>query len=177
MDWKHWYMELEQDDESWDVSEEIVLRGVVQLNFCGQPSEVEVEFIMGADSEEQAQTIEEPTQLQKKTWEQYMEYSSAIHPQVLESIHYHYASIVEKYRNAYSTWGEDPDEYAPYVKRPEQLLDRIQLMSVLISDSSAKDELYLNFSCSWDREHGLGVHMKQMKTEHIQGVYTLYDLE
>lgn len=66
MDWKQWYMELEQDDESWDVSEEIVLRGVVQLNFCGQPSEVEVEFIVGADSEEQAQTIEEPTQLQKR---------------------------------------------------------------------------------------------------------------
>lgn len=103
MDWKNWYMELEQDDESWDVSEEIVLRGVVHLNFCGQPSEVEVEFIVGADSEEQAQTIEEPTQLQN-TWEQYMEYSSAIHPQVLESIHHHYAGIVEKYRNAYSIW-------------------------------------------------------------------------
>ncbi|MGG1938220.1 hypothetical protein ABFY57_00245 [Paenibacillus polymyxa] len=28
MDWKHWYRELEQDDETWDVSEEVVLRGV-----------------------------------------------------------------------------------------------------------------------------------------------------
>ncbi|OAZ50773.1 DUF6985 domain-containing protein [Paenibacillus polymyxa] len=177
MDWKHWYRELEQDDETWDVSEEVVLRGVVHLDFCGQPSEIEAEFIVGADSEEQAQTIEEPTELQKKTWETYMACSSEIHPQVLESIHHYYVDIVEKYRKAYSSWGEDPNEYAPYVERPEQLLDRMQLISILISDSSEKDELYLNFSCSWDREHGLGVHLKQMKIGHIQGAYTLYDLE
>ena len=162
MDWKHWYRELEQDDETWDVSEEVVLRGVVHLDFCGHPSEVEVEFIVGADSEEQAQAIEEPTEPQRKTWEKYMACSSA---------------IVEKYRKAYSSWGEDPNEYAPYVERPEQLLDRMQLISILISDSSEKDELYLNFNCSWDREHGLGVHLKQLKIEHIQGLYTLYDLE
>ncbi|MGG1938221.1 hypothetical protein ABFY57_00250 [Paenibacillus polymyxa] len=103
--------------------------------------------------------------------------SSAIHPQVLESIYQHYVDIVEKYRKAYSSWGEDPNEYAPYVERPEQLLDRMQLISILISDSSEKDELYLNFNCSWDREHGLGIHLKQLKIEHIQGLYTLYDLE
>ncbi|AJE51976.1 MULTISPECIES: DUF6985 domain-containing protein [Paenibacillus] len=177
MDWKHWYRELEQDDETWDVSEEVVLRGVVHLDFCGHPSEVEVEFIVGADSEEQAQAIEEPTEPQRKTWEKYMACSSAIHPQVLESIYHHYVDIVEKYRKAYSLWGEDPNEYAPYVERPEQLLDRMQLISILISDSSEKDELYLNFNCSWDREHGLGVHLKQLKIEHIQGLYTLYDLE
>ncbi|PNQ87488.1 DUF6985 domain-containing protein [Paenibacillus polymyxa] len=177
MDWKHWYRELEQDDETWDVSEEVVLRGVVHLDFCGHPSEVEVEFIVGADSEEQAQAIEEPTEPQRKTWEKYMACSSAIHPQVLQSIYHHYVDIVEKYRKAYSLWGEDPNEYAPYVERPEQLLDRMQLISILISDSSEKDELYLNFNCSWDREHGLGVHLKQLKIEHIQGLYTLYDLE
>ncbi|MDP1510401.1 hypothetical protein L8C07_07650 [Paenibacillus sp. CMAA1739] len=177
MDWKHWYRELEQDDEAWDVSEEVVLRGMVHLDFCGQPSEVEVEFIVGADSEEHAQAIEEPTGLQKKTWEKYMACSSAIHPQVLESIHHYYVGIVEKYRKAYSSWGEDPNEYAPYMERPEQLLDRIQAVSILISDSSEQDELYLNFSCSWDREHGLGVHLKQMKINRIQGAYTLYDLE
>ncbi|WP_226002508.1 DUF6985 domain-containing protein [Paenibacillus sp. BJ-4] len=177
MDWKRWYSELEQDDEAWEVSEEVVLRGVAQLFFCGQNSQVEVEFIVKADSEEQAQAIQEPTEKQKRTWEQYMSYASTIHSQILKSIHHHYTSIVEKYRNVYSSWGEDPDEYAPYVERAEQLLERLQPVSILISDASEEDELYLNFSCSWDREHGLGVHIKQMKVEHIQGAYTLYDLE
>ncbi|TKH46090.1 hypothetical protein C1I60_04500, partial [Paenibacillus terrae] len=89
----------------------------------------------------------------------------------------YYVDVVEKYRNAYISWGEDPDEYAPYVERLEQLLERLQPVSILVPDSKEKDELYLNFSCSWDREHGLGVHMKQGTPKHIQGAYTLYDLE
>ncbi|KJD47577.1 DUF6985 domain-containing protein [Paenibacillus terrae] len=177
MNWERWYMELDQDDETWEVSEEVVLRGTVQLHFCGQDSEVEIEFMVSADSEEEAQAVREPKQEQKKTWEQYMAHGSDIHPHVLEAIHHYYADVVEKYQNAYTSWGEDLDEYAPYVERSEQLLKRLQPVSILIPDSAEEDELYLNFSCFWDREHGLGVHMKQGTPEHIQGAYTLYDLE
>ncbi|WP_052723671.1 DUF6985 domain-containing protein [Paenibacillus wulumuqiensis] len=177
-----WYEELELDDYPYDVSEEVILSGEFPVSFAGkEPALVQVEFVLAPESEEQIDEITEPTTRQKEIWETYLQQQENIHTEILQAIHTYYMKIEDQYRQAYAGQqaGGEPlelESIVPHVTRPQELLDYIELNGCLIQSAPGVGEMYLNFHCTWDTEHGLGVKLSDWHPSYIGGAYTLYDL-
>lgn len=178
-----WYSQLSLEDYAYDVTEEVTFEGEYSFQMRNQQLVIHVEFIQSVASEEEIDHLTAPSIVQQQLWEHYIEHCESIHEPVLQAIFNHYQHIEERYRQAWQIDPQDPttieerDQSIPYIRNYNQLADYITLQGFLIGDSASGDTYYLNFHCTWDTEHGLGVKMVNHQPVHVSTFYTAYDID
>lgn len=179
----NWYSQLVIEDYAYDVTEEITFEGEYSLDLMEQKVVIQVEFIQAIENEEEIEHLTAPPMIQQQLWEHYIQHCELIHLQVLQVIFAHYQQIEQQYRQAWqidpqdSTTIEERDKAIPYIQKPDQLKDYVTLQGFLIGDSASADTYYLNFHCTWDTEHGLGVKIVNHQPVHVSSFYTAYDMD
>lgn len=178
-----WYSQLTLEDYAYDVTEEVIFEGDYSIQIRNQQLVIHVEFIQSIASEEEIEHLTAPSKVQQQLWEYYIEHCEWIQEPVLQAIFNHYQHIEEQYRQAWQVDPEDPatieerDQSIPYIRTSDQIADYITLQGFLIGDSGSADTYYLNFHCTWDPEHGLGVKMVNHQPVHVSTFYTMYDID
>lgn len=178
-----WYTQLTLEDDAYDVTEEVTFEGDYTFQLMGQQVVMQVEFIQAIDNEEEIEHLTAPSIEQQQIWEHYIEHSEYIQQHVLQIVFEHYQKIEERYRQAWQIDPQDPatiqerDQSIPYITQPEQLKAYITLQGFLIKETSAEATYYLNFHCTWDTEHGLGVKVVNHQPVHVSTFYTAYDID
>lgn len=178
-----WYQQLIVDDYAYDVSEEVMLAGEYPIYFMNKKTVLQVEFIQAVANENEIELLKEPSIQQQQIWEHYIQHHEHIHSQVLQAIFDFYQQIEDRYRQAWEIDLQDPhalierDQSIPYVQQASQLKEYVTLQAFLIGDSPVEGTYYLNFHCTWDTEHGLGVKMVDHQPVHIGSFVTSYDID
>jgi len=178
-----WYSQLTIEDYAYDVTEEVTFEGEYSIQLKDRQVMIQVEFIQSVANEDEIEHLTAPPIAQQQLWEHYIEHYESIHELVLQSIFNHYQHIEERYRQAWQIDPQDPttieerDRSIPYIQKYNQIADYITLQSFLIGDSLSGDTYYLNFHCTWDTEHGLGVKMINHQPVHVSTFYTAYDID
>lgn len=178
-----WYTQLTLEDYAYDVTEEVTFEGQYTLDLIGQKALIQVEFIQAIDHEEEIEHLTAPSIEQQQIWEHYIEHSESIQQDVLQIVFEHYQKIEDRYRQAWQIDPQDPatieerDRAIPYITQYEQLKEYITLQGFLIKNPSSESSYYLNFHCTWDTEHGLGVKIVNHQPVHVSSFYTAYDID
>lgn len=85
---------------------------------------------------------------------------------ILKSIFHYYNKIRPQYEKAGPEWIKN----MPIIKTENEIKKMIRMNSITISDPTENQiEIGFNFSCDWDREHGLGVVFSKTKVIEVGG--------
>lgn len=141
-----WISALRQDDD--------LLVGNLSLPFLTQTEPVEVCFI-GQESG--------VTEEQIATLSGYLAKADTIHQEALLRIFADYKISQESYRQAFREWGEDPDENAPRITRPEELATLLLYQTLFIPARTEVGTFGMGFWAKWEREHGIGLRYLEWK--------------
>lgn len=100
---------------------------------------------------------------QKKALELLVDNEAEIHRKVREAIYNYYGQSYEVYNKAYKTahmlyGGVDYNEILPEIVRGDELDNLVEFQEMLVHPpKDGQSKIGIEFNCSWDEEHGLGV--------------------
>ena len=157
---------MKQDDN--DESDDDDFLDAVELeqwnSFFGTEEFIQLEILADNDDEEEEVEITEEH-------ENGIEYLKENQKKILESILTELLKVYPDWQKRYDYSEADKPDFMPDIKQISDFADLISPTSIYIT-SVFKDELpYIGFlfSCSWDREHGLGLMMHKERIIEIGG--------
>ena len=108
---------------------------------------------------------------QKKSLEQFLANEEELHRKVRDSIYNYYAQVYKDYRKAYKIasmlYGvHDLNEILPVIIKGDELDGLVEFQAMLVHPpKDGYSKIGIEFNCSWDEEHGLGIVICDSKVE------------
>ncbi len=113
-------------------------------------------------------TFSMPNETQKKNYEGFISKQNELAPQILNKVFEFYQAAYPQYKKGWLSGGMNEDEledFLPNPTTPGALKEFIIPATVYIqsADECKEGTIGIEFDCTWDEEHGLGVLIENWK--------------
>lgn len=150
MELTSWFKRLCREDD--------LLVGELELSFLGVDTTVEICFIQRGKA---------PSRIQIETINGYLQHLVEIHSAAANSIYAQYNASLADYRRAFTEWGSEPDEFAPFLSKAYELAPLLTYQSLFIQDAETTGEFGMGFWSKWEQEHGVGVKFVNWELQQV----------